>query len=163
MKKGNATTPGTLAAYLLFRYKASERWALPADSCVFTCVRAHACVYVFSVKDCFLWVPVSIRCRAGIWRSRALLYSRLLLELQGDLRGSGEGRETHGCYQVLVLCRDSKTHNHTKHRREGKHKTACDNTRFPVGKSPYEYKGLRTDSSADILPSSFSSFLFFFP
>ena len=96
MKKGNATTPGTLAAYLLFRYKASERWALPADSCVFTCVRAHACVYVFSVKDCFLWVPVSIRCRAGIWRSQALRYSRLLLEL-------------HLKMHFLASCRRKKT------------------------------------------------------
>ena len=46
MKKGNATTPGTLAAYLLFCYKASERQALPADSCVFACVCACVCAHV---------------------------------------------------------------------------------------------------------------------
>lgn len=56
MKKGNATTPGTLAAYLLFRYKASERQALPADSCVCARVCVCTCVYVF-----FQLRPVSYR------------------------------------------------------------------------------------------------------
>ena len=163
MKKGNATTPGTLAAYLLFCYKASERQALPADSCVCMCVCTCVCVHV-RVCICFQLRPVSYRSRSAsdVGLASGSPGPSCIAGCSSSCRGISEVQaraETHRCYQVLVLRRDSKTHNYTEHRQEGKHKTARDNTQFPVGKSPYEYKGLRTDSSVDILPFFF---LFFF-
>lgn len=74
MKKRNATTPGTLAAYLLFRYKASERQALPADSCVCMCVRVHVCAHVH------MCVCVHVHVRACV-RAHVCVCAHVLLSV----------------------------------------------------------------------------------